>query len=454
MAPSSALRQVVLAALACLVLSLGMPLALLVAPAPAGATVLGNDYPAALANAPKDSGVDPWGFYNRECTSFVAWRLNSANGVGFKDLSNGVQWGNAENWGPTAQRLGIPVNGVPAVGAVAWDAGGVDGASSEGHVSWVANIESNGTVDVEEYNYTHAGGYDLRTGVNPATFSGFIHVADLAQHAPATQAVTADAGTHGYWLVGSDGGIFSFGRAPFLGSTGSIPLQGPVVGITPTSDGAGYWLVASDGGVFAFGDADYHGSIPGLGLGPPGASSGKHLNAPIVGMVPSADGGGYFMVASDGGVFAFGDATYQGSCPAIGGCRTVQAVIPDATGDGYWVINQTGGVYVFGDATYYGGVATHGVPVVGAARAPDGGGYWIVLADGAVYSFGDANFFGTAAGFLTATNPATAIFPTADGAGYWITSANGTVDAFGDAPNVGGMAGARLNGSIIAGSGF
>ena len=34
----------------------------------------------------------------------------------------------------------------------------------------------------------------------------------------------------------------------------------------------------------------------------------RSLNAPIVGMVPSNDGGGYFMVASDGGVFAFGDA--------------------------------------------------------------------------------------------------------------------------------------------------
>lgn len=51
-----------------------------------------------------------------------------------------------------------------------------------------------------------------------------------------------------YWLVGSDGGIFSFGSAGFHGSTGSLELQRPVVGITPTANEGGSWLVASDGG--------------------------------------------------------------------------------------------------------------------------------------------------------------------------------------------------------------
>ncbi|HTU37999.1 MAG TPA: Ig-like domain-containing protein, partial [Acidimicrobiales bacterium] len=72
----------------------------------------------------------------------------------------------------------------------------------------------------------------------------------------------------GYWLVGSDGGIFSFGAAPFFGSMGGTPLQRPVVGITPTLTRDGYWLVASDGGIFSFGDAGFYGSIPGLGLHP------------------------------------------------------------------------------------------------------------------------------------------------------------------------------------------
>jgi outer membrane protein assembly factor BamB len=52
----------------------------------------------------------------------------------------------------------------------------------------------------------------------------------------------------GYWLVASDGGIFSFGDASFYGSTGSLRLNRPIVGMAPTADGKGYWLVAADGG--------------------------------------------------------------------------------------------------------------------------------------------------------------------------------------------------------------
>ena len=62
--------------------------------------------------------------------------------------------------------------------------------------------------------------------------------------------------------------------------------------------------MASDGGIFAFGDAAFFGS-----------TGGSVLNAPIAGMTPTPDGGGYWLVASDGGVFAFGDAPFFGSSP-------------------------------------------------------------------------------------------------------------------------------------------
>jgi len=64
----------------------------------------------------------------------------------------------------------------------------------------------------------------------------------------------------GYWMVASDGGIFAFGDAAFLRSTGSIALNKPIVGMAATPDGQGYWMVASDGGIFAFGNAAYYGS--------------------------------------------------------------------------------------------------------------------------------------------------------------------------------------------------
>jgi hypothetical protein len=258
----------------------------------------------------------------------------------------------------------------------------------------------------------------------------------------------------GYWLVGSDGGIFSFGQAQFYGSTGSLHLQRPVVGIVPTANHGGYWLDASDGGVFSYGDTQFYGSIPGLGLHPAGSGLPNSLNAPIVGMVPSIDDNGYFMVASDGGVFAFGDAQFAGSCPGIGGCSgAAVAVMPDASGHGYWLVTATGNIYTFGDAPYFG--APGQGTVTSAVATPDGLGYWVLLADGQVLPYGDAEGDGSPpAGDFGGLDAASAIFATSDGGGYWVSSALGSVYPFGDAPNEGGMAGTHLNGAIIAATGF
>ena len=73
----------------------------------------------------------------------------------------------------------------------------------------------------------------------------------------------ASNGAQGYWLVASDGGIFSFGNAPFYGSTGSLALVEPVVGMAPGRHGTGYWMVAADGGMFAF-NVGFYGSVPQL----------------------------------------------------------------------------------------------------------------------------------------------------------------------------------------------
>ena len=301
-----------------------------------------------------------------------------------------------------------------------------------------------------------AAGYEFITGVSctaPATCEA------VGRSAAGTSVILgATPLRHGYWLVGGDGGIFSFGAAQFHGSTGNLRLQRPVVGITPTADDGGYWLDAADGGVFAFGDAGFRGSIPGLGIAPAGtAGPGRHLNAPVVGMVPSADGGGYFMVASDGGVFAFGDAKFDGSCPSIGGCSgAAVAVVPDASGNGYWLVTATGHVYAFGDATNYGGLPVPlGVSVTSAVRTPDGHGYWILTSDGTVSAYGDATALGNLAVNASSTaDPATAILATSDGGGYWIATADGAVYPFGDAPDDGSMAGKPLNAPIIAGVGW
>jgi N-acetylmuramoyl-L-alanine amidase len=68
----------------------------------------------------------------------------------------------------------------------------------------------------------------------------------------------------GYWVCGSDGGVFSFGDAQFYGSLGGYDLDAPIVGMAATPTGAGYWLLGSDGGVFTFGDAVFYGAPTGL----------------------------------------------------------------------------------------------------------------------------------------------------------------------------------------------
>jgi hypothetical protein len=228
-----------------------------------------------------------------------------------------------------------------------------------------------------------------------------------------------------------------------------------VVGIVSTADHGGYWLDASDGGVFSYGDTKFYGSVPELGIHPYGSGLPESLSAPIVGMVPSSDDDGYFMVASDGGVFAFGDARFEGSCYSVGGCSgAALAVMPDATGNGYWVVTQTGSVYAFGDAPYYGAPGPQSVPVTSAVPTPDGRGYWILFANGSIANFGDAANLGNPVGQMGGLDPASAIFTSADGGGYWVAAADGAVAAYGDAPNDGSMLGSALNGSIVAATGW
>jgi Peptidase A4 family len=314
-----------------------------------------------------------------------------------------------------------------------------------------------GSATFADMSYVRAGPASL-TAIDMVDESGNV-IATAGPTVPTSPTTSTFTDTfvpspRGYWLVGSDGGIFSFGQAQFYGSTGSIHLQRPVVGIVPTANHGGYWLDASDGGVFSYGDTQFYGSVPGLGLHPAGSGLPNSLNAPIVGMVPSIDDNGYFMVASDGGVFAFGDAHFAGSCPGIGGCNgSAVAVMPDATGKGYWLVTSTGSVYTFGDAPYFGSPG-HGT-VTSAVPTPDGFGYLIVLGDGEVFHYGDAVADGSpAASNFSAFDPASSIFSTSDGDGYWVSSALGAVFNFGDAPNDGGMSGTHLNGSIIAATGF
>ncbi|MHB8592868.1 MAG: C40 family peptidase, partial [Acidimicrobiales bacterium] len=106
-----------------------------------------------------------------------------------------------------------------------------------------------------------------------------------------------------------------------------------------TPDGKGYWLVASDGGIFAFGDAVFHGSM-----------GGRPLAGPIVAMAATPDGNGYWLEASDGGIFTFGDAVFAGSTPTPTGAEPPERIVSTKSGAGYWVVDQNGTAVAFGDA--------------------------------------------------------------------------------------------------------
>ena len=121
-------------------------------------------------------------------------------------------------------------------------------------------------------------------------------------------------------------------------------LNQPIVGIAPSPDGKGYWLVARDGGIFAFGDAHYGGSMGGM-----------PLNAPIVGMAGNTLGG-YWLVGSDGGIFAF-DAVFKGSLGSIALNAPITGMAPSSDGLGYLMITADGGVFAFGDAGFWGSAA-------------------------------------------------------------------------------------------------
>jgi hypothetical protein len=218
-----------------------------------------------------------------------------------------------------------------------------------------------------------------------------------------------------------------FHQNPQLTGTLTAPaaptLNKPVVGMAATADGRGYWDVATDGGIFSFGDANFYGSTGGIAL-----------NRPIVGMARTADGKGYWLVASDGGIFTFGDAQFYGSTGNLLLNRPVVGMAPTPDGHGYWLVASDGGIFAFGDAQFYGstGAMTLNRPIVGMAATPRGGGYWLVASDGGIFTFGNAGFDGST-GNLVLNRPVVGMAATGDGGGYWLVASDGGIFTFGDA---------------------
>jgi hypothetical protein len=274
------------------------------------------------------------------------------------------------------------------------------------------------------------------TGSAPAISGNGRHVAFTSK---ATNLVSGDANGVADVFVADRGAPASAGWA---GPAIWAPEGGGCItncgGPAPVA-GSGYWMVATDGGIFAFGDAKFHGSTGNI-----------RLNKPIVGMATTPSGNGYWLVASDGGVFSYGDAEFFGSTGNIRLAQPIVGMTTTPSGRGYWMVASDGGIFAFGDAAFYGstGAIRLNQPIVGMTTAPGGSGYWLVASDGGIFAFGSAQFFGST-GNIRLAKPITAMTSTRTGNGYWMTATDGGIFAFGDATFHGSAAG-QSSTSIVA----
>lgn len=110
-------------------------------------SIVNGGYPSYLATSPYMSLVDPWGYYNRTSTSYAAFKVSQSTGYG------PYYYGNANNWPTSAMASGKTVSTTPSANSV-----GVMMAGAYGHVAWVEKVNSDGTVDVSQYDYYNAGG--------------------------------------------------------------------------------------------------------------------------------------------------------------------------------------------------------------------------------------------------------------------------------------------------------
>ena len=116
---------------------------------------------------------DGLGFFQGQCTSWVAHRLGQRNGFTFSNWYRGVHWGNASEWAKVAKSIGIKPNRIPAEGSVGWYA--------RGHVSYVEAVNSDGSIVISEMNTDGRNGFHLVT-VTPGGVGWpdkFIHFADV-----------------------------------------------------------------------------------------------------------------------------------------------------------------------------------------------------------------------------------------------------------------------------------
>lgn len=261
-----------------------------------------------------------------------------------------------------------------------------------------ARPNAEGYITVSHLGQIDAFG-DLRrkslSGGNPATSAEVFWIA-----------LTSDG--EGYWVFRGDGSVTCYGTAGFYGSPkdlgigttgGRHPRGGYWQAICPTSTNLGYWCIAVDGRIRAFGDAVAEGfpsTVPGFTFSTSVFISGANS---LVGS------NGVLVASTDGTVYALGTATHYGNwtkttlSPGENGGEALSTVVPNLAGDGYWLMSTKGVVQERGAAAFFGQVAT---PSGDSYRVYDqlipyrtDDGYLLFSGFGLVTAFGDAGFYGS-----------------------------------------------------------
>ncbi len=372
--------------------------------------------------------------------------------------------------GPTAGGTTVVITGMHFSGATVVAFGTIPAASTvtDTQITATAPAENAGTVNVtvttpngasaissaDQYTYVGQNTLPVITSVSPASgstaggttltitgtgFSSVLGVVVGSGTATGVNVVSSTeltaitpaggAGTVGVGVVTS-AGTSNLGLFTYVGSSPPPPPP-PLQG--------GYWLAASDGGIFSF-NRPFFGSTGNIALA-----------APIVGVAETADGGGYWLVARDGGIFNFGDAMNWGSVPSLGdSVNNIVGMVADPVTGGYWLIGSDGSVWAF-HAPQYGDLPIFGFHVnniVGGAVTPDGGGMYLVGADGHVSVRGGVGINrGDVSGVrLNAPIVALAVDPATGG--YWLLGRDGGVFSFG-APFLGSTGNLVLNKPVV-----
>jgi hypothetical protein len=230
-------------------------------------------------------------------------------------------------------------------------------------------------------------------------------------------------------------------------SAPSNPVTIPVVigDAAAFSPPHGYWMVAEDGAVFAFGGV--------VSYGPAVVVPSGHR---AVDLTPTPSGLGYWVVDDRGAVEARGDALPHGSLDPgdLTADEHVASISATPTGFGYWLFTNKGRVHPFGDAEDHGDLTkvTLNTDVIDTIATPSGHGYYMVAGDGGIFAFGDAAFHGSL-GNVRLNEPVVSIVPSPTGLGYWLVGRDGGVFAFGDATYRGSVpavlpSGHGLNGPV------